>query len=194
MWLERLLNDEELREKISAKLASGLTKPSEDSCWEWTRQRLSGGYGVIFIGQSRNANGKFDTGKSYVHRVAFVLANKRMPLGGNVLHRCDNPPCANPSHLFEGTHADNIADKISKGRAHSMKGVWSGEANPAAKYTAEQALAIVAMTHEGQPRAKIARALDVPEHFIDAVRRGAWGSVTGYSKENPLRGSGSSKR
>lgn len=50
------------------------------------------------------------------HRVAWTLANGNIPDGLDVLHKCDNPPCCNPSHLFIGTARDNARDAISKGR------------------------------------------------------------------------------
>jgi hypothetical protein len=57
------------------------------------------------------------------HRVAFELFHR--PLLGRelVCHRCDNPPCCNPHHLFAGTHLDNTHDCISKGRMRKERGV-----------------------------------------------------------------------
>jgi hypothetical protein len=66
----------------------------------------------------------------------------------SVLHRCDNPPCVNPSHLFLGTQTDNIKDRTSKGRDGAARGdangsrlyperLVRGEQSPAAKLTDE---------------------------------------------------------
>lgn len=84
-----------------------------DECWEWNGLCNQDGYGQKKI-----------NGTSWqTHRLAFAWATgnwtdngPKIPDGMLVLHRCDNPPCCNPSHLFLGTHADNVRDAVSKGR------------------------------------------------------------------------------
>ena len=75
-------------------------------CIEWTGTRTRGGYGSI----------KVDGAMRRVPRVAWALAHGPIPEGMHVLHKCDNPPCCNVEHLFLGTNADNIADRIAKRR------------------------------------------------------------------------------
>jgi hypothetical protein len=76
-------------------------------CWNWTGGRAgSGGYGQIRI----------DGKKTYVHRAAFEAWRHPLAPGFNSLHRCDNPRCFNPEHLFEGTQDDNVKDCVEKGR------------------------------------------------------------------------------
>lgn len=79
---------------------------SSERCVEFVGAKNRDGYGVL----SRAVNGS-----RLAHRAALAEALGR-PLEGIVLHSCDNPPCINPAHLREGTHADNIADAMSRGR------------------------------------------------------------------------------
>lgn len=78
-----------------------------DECWEWRGSRNAKGYGqVTNQGADRIA-----------HRVAYEIAKGAIPSGMMVCHTCDNPPCCNPAHLFVGSNADNIRDKVAKGRS-----------------------------------------------------------------------------
>lgn len=77
-----------------------------DGCWEWNGARTSAGYGMKRINKKNY----------YTHRLAYSWANDGIPEDMCVLHKCDNPPCCNPDHLFLGTDADNMADKVAKGR------------------------------------------------------------------------------
>lgn len=76
-------------------------------CWVWTRSTADFGYGKI--GDGSRVRG--------THVVSWELTNGPVPEGLWVLHRCDNPPCVRPEHLFLGTAADNNQDMIRKGRA-----------------------------------------------------------------------------
>lgn len=80
-----------------------------DECWEWQAGKSKAGYGKI--------SGTKESGYFYSHRKAWELTNGEIPDGMHVLHKCDNPPCCNPRHLWLGTQADNNRDRDNKGRS-----------------------------------------------------------------------------
>ena len=88
------------------KLSSG--------CWVW-KGKLNGGYGHVRVGGHLTG----------AHRMAFFLTHGRWP-NPHALHRCDNGPCCNPEHLFEGTQKDNNEDRDRKGRHVALRGEKHG--------------------------------------------------------------------
>lgn len=85
----------------------------QTGCWEWTGAKRKKGYGSFQWG-----------GKPWAaHRAAWTMFRGPIPEGLVVCHRCDNPPCINPDHLFIGTARDNVGDAIAKGRRPRMQQV-----------------------------------------------------------------------
>lgn len=82
-----------------------------EACWPWTGSRTRTGYGKCSVDGRHVA----------AHRLAWQLTNGPIPDGLHVLHRCDNPPCCNPGHLFLGTHTDNVRDMLAKGRGRATR-------------------------------------------------------------------------
>ncbi len=78
----------------------------------WTGAKNAEGYGVIGAGGN---NGQ----KLRAHRVVYAEAKGVIPEGKIIMHTCDAPACCNPAHLVLGTHAENVADKIRKGRCYT---------------------------------------------------------------------------
>ena len=99
-------------------------------CHEWTGPKDRRGYGLIRVGRRR----------MFAHRAVFERANGSLP--DCVCHRCDNPSCINPEHLFGGTHADNMRDASNKGRFRIPHLGVRGEAHPRAKLTSALAAEI----------------------------------------------------
>jgi hypothetical protein len=82
-----------------------------DTCWLWTGAKARSGYGNFVM-----ITKKYAETYEMAHRYAWIRANGPIPEGLHVLHKCDVKLCVNPSHLFLGTAADNMADKVAKGR------------------------------------------------------------------------------
>ncbi|MCP5014874.1 MAG: HNH endonuclease [Ketobacter sp.] len=124
-------------------------------CIEW-QKGLTEGYG-------KTAHG----GKHYkAHRVSWTLNRGPIPPGMFVLHTCDSPPCVNPDHLFLGTHQDNMADKVSKGRQSK------GETHIGAKLTESKALAI---KYSEDRNVDIAKAYSISPRQVGKIKKGtAW--------------------
>ena len=78
-----------------------------DECWVW-QGSTNGFYGII-----QHPEPRFNVG---AHRVSYMIHHGEIKPGLSVLHKCDNPKCVNPSHLFAGTQKQNMVDMVSKGR------------------------------------------------------------------------------
>jgi hypothetical protein len=79
----------------------------DNGCWVWTAGKANFGYGEFVVGGGE---------KIRAHRWAYEETHGKIPNGLYACHRCDNPACCNPKHLFLGTPQDNVLDMVSKGR------------------------------------------------------------------------------
>jgi hypothetical protein len=102
------------------------------------------------------------------HRVSYEIAYGEIPDGMEVCHKCDNPCCVNPAHLFVGTRQDNIDDRERKGRNNPPK----GEANPKAKLTESDVLEIRAKRLQGISFGKLAKEYGVCKKTIQCAASG----------------------
>lgn len=108
-------------------------RPELGPCWVWTASVGTSGYGQIGVGGRAGR-------PVQAHRVSWELAHGAPAGDAWVLHRCDNPLCVRPDHLFLGTNADNAHDMAAKGRHFSRQApekIIRGERHGRAKLTAE---------------------------------------------------------
>ena len=107
-----------LESRFNAKL------DKSGDCWLWTAGKYGRGYGHFYVGRT----GTHGTAEYYrqhgmkpAHRVAYELWVGPIPKGMVICHKCDNPPCCNPDHLFPGTYVENMQDCSRKGRLAQQK-------------------------------------------------------------------------
>ncbi len=112
-----------------------ISPPTAGGCWEWSGYRRKGYGNLRFKGRQMAA-----------HRWMWEIVYGHIPNGLCVLHRCDNPPCVNPYHLWLGTHLDNMQDRDAKGRCNHLR-----------LFSDEQARAIRKKHADGMSYAAISR-------------------------------------
>ena len=130
---------------------------------------------IPWQGGKSNGYGWDSKRRAYAHRVAYEEAHGAIPAGHYVCHRCDNPICVNPAHLFAGSPQANHDDTHAKGRARRAR----GEQVNTARLTAEQVLDIRRRVAEGATRAALAREYGVVWKTINRiVQRKYWTHLT----------------
>lgn len=154
-----------------------------DGCWLWTGAKDRKGYGRFSVGDSRREDGSRRNSMVAAHRFAYELHNGPIPQGPGwhgycVLHRCDNPGCVRPDHLFIGTNADNVQDMDNKGRRVNAQ--VKGDMHPLAKLTTEKVLQIYAMVKSDRTQTSVAREFGVCLSTVNHIKTGRlWAHVTG---------------
>lgn len=136
---------------------------SEFNCWLWTASLWAGEYGAFFV----------DGRCKLAHRIAWEIVCGIIPRDLCVLHKCDNPACVNPSHLFLGTHVENMADMVKKDRGKS----FSGSAHPRAKLKEADVFRI---KRDSRPQEDIAAQYGVSQTAISDIKTGRrWSHLFG---------------
>lgn len=144
-------------ETLAERIARSVSPPTSTGCVEWQGSTMSqGGYGQFKLQGTWWA----------AHRAAWTVANGPIPDGLFVLHRCENPPCVNPEHLFLGTHIANMHDRNSKGR-HP----W-GTANGHAKLDADRIAAARVLHAAGWTHTQIGDLWSVHNSVISRALSG----------------------
>lgn len=107
-----------LRDRLMKRVA----RNPESGCWEWTGMRGSNGYGLILAGSRSKRVHKM------AHRVSYEIFVGPVPDGHVICHKCDNPACVYPPHLFSGTQSDNLRDMKEKNRRTYVRSpfCWRG--------------------------------------------------------------------
>ena len=137
----------------------GPKKGGLSRCWVWTRYLNPDGYGRIQIaGQAKT-----------VHRVSWGLHFGPIPNGKQVLHECDVRACVRPTHLYLGTHRDNMADMAERGRAPCNS--FPGEQNPMARLSAMQVVTIRSRRDSGVSQQHVADEFMVSRRLVGMIWR-----------------------
>jgi len=133
-----------------------------EDCWIWTGAKHKFGYGRFTIEHRKTTT---------AHRMAWILTYGETDL--HVLHKCDNPPCVRPDHLFVGTHTDNMRDCWNKGRnvSHLPENGWnSGIKHYGHKLNEADVLQIIADINSSQ--SELATQFGVHQSVISKIRTG----------------------
>lgn len=140
-------------------------------CWEWFKHTGRGGYGMLGI-KKRIV---------LAHRFSWELhAGHAIPEGMCVCHRCDNPACVNPAHLWLGTITDNNRDRAVKGRSRNQ----NGEMNSMSKLTAADVKEIRRLRGQMQQQA-VAERFGISRPHVSEIWSGkVWATVPDVSPQD----------
>ena len=153
------------RRPLAVRFAEKYRVDEASGCWVWTGNKNANGYGVIAGDEGRYRH------QRRAHRVSWELLHGPLDKSVFVCHRCDNPPCVNPDHLFIGGPAENQADRVQKGRT------TRGDKHPQAKLTALDVRKIRMVAQLGIPQHMIAKVFSVSRTNISAIIGGrSWKS------------------
>ena len=154
-------------ERLWSKIA---VTPDPSQCWDWMASTFDNGYGQFKVG----------TKNWRAHRFVWTMVHGPIPDDLVVCHRCDNPLCCNPDHLFLGSNRDNSQDMVSKGRQRGNKGEHSvrGSNHPHAKLTEDAVRDIRKRFSQGDTSSTLGRQYSVTkETILSVVHRKTWRHV-----------------
>jgi hypothetical protein len=132
-----------------------------ETCWIWTACKNKLGYGFI------NEGGRGSGIAAY--RKSWEIHYGEIPDGLHVLHKCDNPSCVNPEHLFLGTHLDNMRDMWTKGRGRCDGAGRKGSANGNSRLTWDQVNDIRIRVSRGETHMDISKIYGVTRSLIGQI-------------------------
>jgi hypothetical protein len=136
---------------------------SDSDCWPWLGCQHNFGYGVLGLGGKSKPGRK---NQDVAHRISWMIHYGSIPVGLFVLHKCDNPLCVNPAHLFLGTQTDNMQDMTKKGRR------MHGQRHYHAKLKDSDVLDIRVRYRNGERITELAKQFGVTWETMAAVAKG----------------------
>lgn len=140
---------------VDVKFWSNVAVVGENKCWPWMGRRVGNGYGKL------KRNGKDWRANRYV----WLITHGDVPSNKYVCHKCDNPKCCNPSHLFLGTAKENTADMVAKHRAGRML----GEKNHRSKLNSDAVRAIRDRVTNGEKQIDLCREYGISPATISVI-------------------------
>ncbi len=147
-----------------------VVRPELGPCWEWTSALFKSGYGAFNIG----IHAKTDC----AHVVVWQLTHGQKQTEPLLRHRCDNKRCVNPDHLVPGTHAQNGADMVERGRSTRGKVFLRGSQIGGSRLNEQAVREIRARAEQGVTLAQIGRERGISIHLVwSVVRRKSWKHV-----------------
>lgn len=149
----------------------------QEGCWSWKGPIAKGGYPVMSCRRK--------VGSDRGHKVSWIIHYGPIPKRMHVCHKCDNPICTNPEHLWIGTFKQNNDDKIAKGRGrYGPLPVFKGSLNPGSVLNEEKVKEIKKLLNEGHSSYGIGKEFGVSKTTILRIKNGVnWSHVK--ISENP---------
>lgn len=162
---------------LEKRFFAKVDKNCDNGCWNWTGA-IANKYGYMLCeGKIRRAT-----------HVSLKLVGIEVPRGMCACHKCDNPSCVNPEHLFVGTYSENMNDAKAKGRLGQQRypdkyksgtpPVMKGEENPSSKLTKDQVLEIREKYSVGAKQIPLAQEYGVTQALVSLIiRRKLWSDI-----------------
>jgi hypothetical protein len=151
----------EYKEKTKNRLLKNINIDNKTECWNWVKYKQEG-YGYIGFNKSIHLT----------HRVSYFIFIGPFDEKLKVCHRCDNPSCINPQHLFIGTQKDNVQDCIIKKRFNRQINIKKGEQNPACRISDAMVSEVFNKLKSGIKQCLIAKEYGIGDSSVSRIKRG----------------------
>lgn len=154
-----------------ATLRSRMPPEGTDECWIWVGWKSKQGYGGYSVSRRRFASSVMPA-----HRAVFAVYANEDPHPFHVLHKCNNPPCVNPRHLYKGTDAENHRDRVMAGTSGLDR--YTRETAPKRKLSIDQIRSIKRRIASGEKQSSIAKAYGIHQVHVSRIKTGKqWADI-----------------